>query len=71
MFKNKYGQLSILMFGVMMLLIPTTSISNAQENDRYYERIDKYIDDYEYDYEVNKDTINTKLTLTESQIVIS
>ncbi|MGD1837593.1 MAG: hypothetical protein ACPKPY_05995 [Nitrososphaeraceae archaeon] len=38
MSKNKIGIFSALMFGVMMLLIPATSIANAQEYDKkYYE----------------------------------
>ena len=35
---SKFGMFSVLVLGVMMLLIPATSIANAQEyDDRYYE----------------------------------
>ncbi|MGD1835017.1 MAG: hypothetical protein ACPKQO_04780 [Nitrososphaeraceae archaeon] len=53
MLKSKIGIFSALMFGVMMLLIPATSIANAQEyNDRYYEE-DEYV--YEEYYFPSKD----------------
>ena len=41
------GVFSILMFGVMMLLIPATSIASAAEYDKYYqEKRDPYSNDY-------------------------
>ena len=54
MSKSKIGVFSILMLGVMMLLIPATSIASAQEYDKYYvekkygydNNNDRYYDDY-------------------------
>ena len=52
MSKTKIGVFSILAFGVMMLLIPATSIASAQEyDDRYYEDERYYEDNDEYTYE--------------------
>ena len=48
--KNKIGVFSVLLFGVMMLLIPATSIASAQEYDRYYQD-DRYYYEDEYQYE--------------------
>ena len=62
------GMFSVLVIGVMMLLIPTTSIANAQEYNRHYDEVERYIEDYIYEYEDNQNTTNTKLTLTDSQI---
>ena len=59
--KNKFGEFTILLFGVMIVLIPTSSIVNAQEYDRYYE-------DYKYEFEDDPFKTNEKLTLTETQI---
>ena len=59
--KTKFGEFNILLFGVIMLLIPTSSIANAQEYDRYYE-------DYKYEFEDDPFKTNEKLTLTETQI---
>ena len=41
---SKVGMFSVLILGVMMLFIPTSSLANAQENDSYYEQ-DKYYND--------------------------
>ena len=51
MSKTKIGVFSILAFGIMMLLIPATSIANAAEYDKYYkEKNDRYSeDDYVYE----------------------
>ena len=43
------GVFGVLLFGVMMLLIPATSIANAQEYDRYYQEKDRYSNDYGYE----------------------
>ena len=44
--KNKIGMFSVLIFGVMMLLIPATSIASAQEyEDRFGKINDLYYDD--------------------------
>ena len=43
------GIFSILAFGIMMLLIPATSIASAQEYDRYYEEKDRHSNDYGYE----------------------
>ena len=44
------GIFGVLLFGVMMLLIPATSIANAVEYDRYYqEKKDRYSSDYGYE----------------------
>ena len=52
MSKTKIGVFSILAFGVMMLLIPATSIASAAEYDKYYkEKNDRYITDYGYGYD--------------------
>ena len=48
---SKIGMFSILTLGVMMLLIPATSIANAQEYDKYYKEKERYNDDYSYDNE--------------------
>lgn len=61
MSKNKFGLFTILLFGVMMLPIPTSSIANAQQYDRYHE-------DYKYEYEDTPYQTNEKLSLTKSQI---
>ena len=46
------GIFSVLLFGVMMLLIPATSIADAAEYDRYYqEKKDRYSIDYGYENE--------------------
>ena len=47
----KIGMFSILTLGVMMLLIPATSIANAQEYDKYYKENERYNDDYSYENE--------------------
>ena len=44
---SKFGMFSVLVFGVMMLLIPATSIVNAQEYDIYYE--EGYSNDHKYE----------------------
>ncbi|MGD1838621.1 MAG: hypothetical protein ACPKPY_11275 [Nitrososphaeraceae archaeon] len=49
MSKTKIGVFGVLLFGVMMLLIPATSIASAAEYDRYYQEKDRYSNDYEYD----------------------
>ena len=50
MSKTKIGVFSILVFGVMMLLIPATSIASAAEYDKYYiEKKDRYGKDYGYE----------------------
>ena len=50
MSKTKIGVFGVLAFSVMMLLIPATSIANAQEYDRYYQEKDRYNQDkYSYD----------------------
>ena len=55
---NKIGIFSILAFGVMMLLIPATSIANAAEYDKYYaEKNDRYGKDYGYDRDRNYENI--------------
>ena len=50
---SKFGMFSVLILGVMMLLIPVTSIANAQEyypsyeDNRQYIELDRgYNDDY-------------------------
>ena len=48
---SKNGIFSILTLGVMMLLIPATSIANAQEYDKYYNEHERYNDDYSYENE--------------------
>ena len=50
---SKIGMFSILTLGVMMLLIPATSIANTQEYDGYYEEEKEryYGDDYSYENE--------------------
>ena len=54
MSKTKIGVFSILAFGIMMLLIPATSIANAAEYDKYYkEKNDRYGKDYGYGYDNN------------------
>ena len=54
MSKTKIGVFSILVFGVMMLLIPATSIASAAEYDKYYaEKKDRYSNDYGYGYDNN------------------
>ena len=58
---SKFGMFSVLVIGVLMLLIPATSLANAQEyDDRYYEdkeykKIDKksYNEPYKKDDERN------------------
>ena len=34
---SKFGMFSVLVLGIMMLLIPVSSLANAQEYDQYYE----------------------------------
>ena len=60
MSKTKIGVFSILMFGVMMLLIPVTSIASAQDYEDRYGKVNNvyyeddrhyYEDDSEYVYE--------------------
>ena len=55
MSKTKIGVFSALLFGVMMLLIPATSIANAAEYDRYgkinndvYYEDDRYYEEIQY-----------------------
>ena len=49
MSKTKIGIFSILAFGIMMLLIPATSIASAAEYDKYYkEKNDRYSNEYGY-----------------------
>ena len=48
---SKIGMFSILTLGVMMLLIPATSIANAQEYDKYYNENERYNDDFSYENE--------------------
>ena len=52
MSKSKIGVFSILAFGVLMLLIPATSIVNAQEYDRYGKVNDVYFGDNMYYEEI-------------------
>ena len=40
---SKLGMFSVLLLGIMMLLIPASSLANAQEYDQYYEQ-DRYYD---------------------------
>ena len=60
---SKVGMVSILVFSVMMLLIPATSIVNAQEYDKYYEdkeydKLDKK--SYDESYKKEGDDDNNK-----------
>ena len=56
MSKTKIGVFSILAFGIMMLLIPATSIVNAAEYDKYYKEKERYSDDdYGYGYDNKRD----------------
>ena len=48
---SKIGMFSILTLGVMMLLIPATSIASAQEYDKYYKENERYNDNYSYENE--------------------
>ena len=41
---SKIGIFSVLVLGVMMLLIPTSSLANAQEYDSYYDEQNQYYD---------------------------
>ena len=45
--KNKIGVFGVLLFGVVMLVIPATSITNAAEYNRYYD--EGYNTDYKYE----------------------
>lgn len=55
--KSKIGVFSALLFGVIMLLIPATSIANAQEyGDRYEKVNDIYYEDDRY-YEDNDEHV--------------
>ncbi|MGD1834506.1 MAG: hypothetical protein ACPKQO_02150 [Nitrososphaeraceae archaeon] len=54
MSKTKIGVFSALMFGVMMLLIPATSIASAAEYDKYYKEKDRYGKDYGNGYDNKK-----------------
>ena len=55
MSKTKIGVFSILAFGIMMLLIPATSIASAAEYDKYYKEKDRYGKDYGYGYDNKRD----------------
>ena len=46
---SKVGMFSVLVLGVMMLFIPSTAISSAQEYDSYYN--DNNDDEYNYEKE--------------------
>ncbi|MDX1372689.1 MAG: hypothetical protein R3321_09475, partial [Nitrososphaeraceae archaeon] len=61
MLNTKIGIFSILMFGVMMLLIPATSIVNAQEYDKYYQETerDRY-NDHSYEHKDNRQYENMR-----------
>ena len=48
---SKIGIFGILTLGVMMLLIPATSITSAAEYDKYYKENERYNNDYSYDHE--------------------
>ncbi|MGD1838623.1 MAG: hypothetical protein ACPKPY_11285 [Nitrososphaeraceae archaeon] len=65
MFKSKIGVFSALMFGVMMLLIPATSIASAQEYDKYYKENDIYGKDYGYGYDNDRPVIIIKNQFSE------
>ena len=52
MSKSKIGVFSILAFGIMMLLIPATSMASALEYDRYGKANDVYYEDDRYYEEI-------------------
>ncbi|MGD1836772.1 MAG: hypothetical protein ACPKPY_01785 [Nitrososphaeraceae archaeon] len=65
MSKTKIGVFGALMFGVMMLLIPATSIASAQEYDKYYKEKDRYGKDYGYGYDNDRPVIIIKNQFSE------
>ena len=75
---SKFGMFSVLVLGVMMLLIPATSIANAQEyNDRYYEdeqyeKIDKksYMEQYKKKDDERKSYYNDGKEKNEEPVII-
>ena len=58
MSKTKIGVFDALLFGVMMLLIPATSIASALEYDRYGKVNDVYYEDDRYYKEIQYDDRN-------------
>ena len=53
---SKFGMFSVLVLGIMMLLIPATSVANAQEyDDRYYEEQYEKVDKKSYNEPYKKE----------------
>ena len=53
--KNNIGVFVALLFGILILFIPVTSIADAQDYDRNYKAPEKYIQDYDYENEIHND----------------
>ena len=51
---SKFGMFSVLVLSVMMLLIPATSIANAQEYNEHYEENERSSNGYSYGYNDEK-----------------
>ena len=68
MSKTKIGVFSILMFGVMMLLIPATSIASAAEYEKYYvEKKDRDSKEYGYGYDDDRYSDDYRQTTYDKQ----